>query len=472
MYRPCPFSFDTGMSTTKPFSGAVVALVLTGLAFALHASVFGLSFFSDDFSVIHRVGVQGDLGTGSFFRPLPDWTLYLNYHVAGPSPTAFRVVNVLLLGFNGWLVYQLGRNLLPHGESASPALISALLFVCYPFHNEPQLWIIGRSTIMSTSFVLLALIAASGRNSRLFRCVAVGICGWLGAMCYELALLLPILLLVLMVVVHPGERRTWWQMTLVSAGVVAVNLFLRSMLTGNVANDYGTSFFAHGILSYFAMGAKILGRLFLPPHPDERIQLIRFAVLNTVLLVFVFLLFRRTRYERNARILLLVLAGLTAVACGIGIIGGVSTRTSESDRFLYLPSAFLCMLVALSVTMLTRGKVRIGVVIVLLVASIFAMNQNHANWVVASRTIERIVHETPAPPAEGRLFVSGLPGDHNGAFIFRHGFREALLFAGRDTARIEVAAEQIGNAIVTDRGDTLMVTTNDRIWRSAGTITP
>lgn len=472
MYRPGPFRFDMGMSTTKPFSGAVVALILIGLAFALHASVLGLSFFSDDFSVIHRVGAQGDLGTGSFFRPLPDWTLYLNYLIAGPSPAAFRVINVLLLGINGWLVYLLGRDLLPHGDGATPELIAALLFVCYPFHNEPQLWIIGRGSTMATSFVLLALIAASSSKSRLFRCVAVGICGWLGAMCYELALLLPLLLLVLMAAVRPGERRTWWYMILVSAGIVVLNLLLRSLLTGNVANDYGSSFFADGILSYLAKGAKILGRLFLPPHPEEHVQLIRFVVLIPVLLLIAFLLFRRTRYERNARILLLVLAGLAAVACGTGIIGGVSTRTSESDRFLYPPSAFLSMLVALSITMLTRARLRISVVVVLLIASILAMKQNHANWVVASRTIERIVQETPSPPIDGRLLVSGLPGDHNGAFIFRHGFREALSFAGRGSARIEIVAERIGDTVVTDRGDTLIVTRNDRFWRPAGTITP
>ena len=43
------------------------------------------------------------------------------------------------------------------------------------------------------------------------------------------------------------------------------------------------------------------------------------------------------------------LAGLLLlfIACTVGFVGGVSTRTSESDRFLYLPSAFLCMLVGI-----------------------------------------------------------------------------------------------------------------------------
>ena len=467
------------MSIAKPFHSALIALTLVLVAFLLHAPVLGLTFFSDDFSVIHRIGVQGDLGTGSFFRPLPDWTLYLNHLITGASPIGFRVVNVFLLGFNGWLVYLLGRNLMTNTEDTrwSPALVAALLFVCYPFHNEPQLWIIGRSTAMATMFTLLALVVATSHASLINKCITVGLCGAIGAMCYELALLLPLLLAVMFLLTPKQERRTWWAMVFVASAVAGSNLLLRSMFTGNVANDYGASFFSRDITSYFSMSAKVFGRLLLPPDPAWAERGLLLAALSVALLVIAFLLLRRTKNEPVERKLFIALAGLTVVACGIAIVGGVSTRTSESDRFLYLPSAFLCLLIASSIFTLVRGWSRLAVVATLVIASVFAMRQNHANWIAASGTITQIVRATPQAPILGHLFVHGLPGDHNGAFIFRHGFHEALLFAEHDTSRVIRAdtlwsneADNVPPLALSfeNKDDTLHVLTIDRLVRWNG----
>jgi len=426
------------MTTSKPpFPSVLVFLALVASALLLHLPVLGLTFFSDDFSVIHRIA-GGDLGTGSFFRPLPDWTLYLNYLVTGFSPIGFRGINVLLLGLNAWLVYLLGRNLFMHDGSSrwSAPIIGALLFVCYPFHNEPQLWIIGRSTAMATSFTLLALIAATSRLGFVLKCVAVALCGALGALCYELALLLPLLLAALAFAAPSSERRTWWMMALITGAVAFSNLVLRSMLTGNMANAYGTSFFTHAFASYLAMAAKVFSRLFLPPNSAPMEQVFWSMGLLIALLVLAFALMRRTRHEPALRRQLLALIALVGIACAIGVVGGVSTRTSESDRFLYLPSAFLCLFIAVAIVSLFRGWARHACVWVLVIVSIIAMRQNHANWSIASRTIGNIVLGTPSAPASGRLFVQDLPGDHNGAFIFRHGYHEALLMANLDTARI------------------------------------
>jgi LPXTG-motif cell wall-anchored protein len=456
---------------TRPFPAGAVLLALVALALLLHAPVLGLSFFSDDFSVLHRIGVQGDLGTGSFFRPLPDWTLYVNYLLAGPTPWAFRIVNVVLLGINGWLVYMLGRRLLPDGGNArwSTALIAAVLFVCYPFHNEPQLWIIGRSTAMATMFTLLALVVATSHASMINKCIMIGLCGALGALCYELSLLLPLLLAALALAAPKSERRTWVAMVLITSAVASSNLFLRSLFTGHVANEYGASFFSNSITSYLGVATKVFGRLFLPPNPNTGVQTLLIAALALALAVIAYFLLRRTKNDPANRNLLLALAVMIVVACGIGIIGGVSTRTSESDRFLYLPSAFLCLLLAFTVSALGKGKARISAIGVLTMLSLVAMRRNHVNWIEASRTIERIVEATPEPPANARLLVHGLPGDAQGAFIFRHGYREALEFNGRDASHIRVVPEgpnSIWEFLRTETGDTLHRNGNDR-WFDA-----
>ena len=116
-------------------------------------------------------------------------------------------------------------------------------------------------------------------------------------------------------------------------------------------------------------------------------------------------------------------------------LGGVSTRTSESDRYLYLPSVFLCMLAGLLVLSIPQRAARMLVFGSLLIASTLALRSNHARWRSASATTTRILTELPELSASGLLFVSGLPDNDHGAFIFRNGFREAVWLSGRDGER-------------------------------------
>lgn len=450
-------------------------LLLVGFvaaALALHLRVLGCSFFSDDFQVLHRLGVRGDLGTSSFFRPLADWSLYLNYRVAGPRPWAFRVVNVALLGINAWLVVMLARNLF-RGEARPHwplPLLAGVLFLCYPFHNEPQLWIIGRGAAMATLVVLVALVFATGRAGAMTKCVVVGVCGALGALCYESALLLPLLLLAFAIALP--KQPAWRLMAATAAAMVVVNLLLRAALTGHVANAYGSGFFDHGILGYVTMSAKVLGRLFLPPSDDSQTQVACFVALVLALVALVWLLFRTTRGNREDRARLVALLLAMAVSCTVAVLGGVSTRTSESDRFLYMPSAFLSLLLAFAITRLRTGTGQALVCGAVLGCSLFFMARNHAHWRRASHRIEGIIRATPEPPSNGRLLVWNLPEDHEGAFIFRHGYREALEFAGRDASRILISPEGPGaiwEHLRTDAGDTLHRNGNDR-WFDAGAI--
>ncbi|MBK8225676.1 MAG: glycosyltransferase family 39 protein [Flavobacteriales bacterium] len=440
--------------------------LLVLVAVGLHWRALPFSFFSDDFSVIHKLGTRDDLSPGSFFRPLPDWTLWLQYRVHGPKAWAFRLVNVLLLGLNGWLVTLLARKLM----CAEATLLAGMLFVLYPFHLEPQVWIIGRSTAMSTLFILLALHAAAGELNPWRKSIGVFMLGSLGALCYESALLLPLLLAAWLIMLRPADMRGWGAAAAASAIAVALHLLVRALAINRVANDYGSGFFNKPMSDYLGMVAKVIGRSLLPPNEDPAVQTVCFAMLFVVLAVVAIGFWRASRAEPQARRIALLLVSLFGTASIIAIVGGVSTRTSESDRFLYLPSAFLCMLIALLMARLRHTVLRRSVIVLLSSASLFMLKSGQENWRIASWTIERLIAETPEPPPDGRLLVWNLPSDHNGAFIFRHGFREALVLAGRDASRVRITPEgpdAIGEYLLTETGDTLHRSGNDR-WFDAG----
>ena len=407
---------------------ALLALLATALV--LHLRVLGLSFLSDDLTILYRIGVLDQVGTGSFFRPLPDWTHWLNYKLAGPRPWAFRLVNVLLLGFNGWLLARVMHRLSTHLTLASSAAWwAAVLFVAYPYHQEPQVWIVARGPAMATSAVLLAVHAALGMGALRGRVIGVALCTFIGTMCYEHALLIPGLLIVLWTMLPSRKDAHWWPMVASSSAIVVLNLALRAWTGGQVANAYGSGFFQRPWTNYIGSATKVIGRLFLPPRPDADVQAWCFLALGLVLVALLLVAWRR-RGSAEWRAVLVLLA-LTAVSAAVAVVGGVSTRTSESDRFLYLPAAFLCAAVAVGLS--TVGRFRLPALLGLVFLCMLAQWKGHSHWVTASSTLERIISATPTAEPGTRVFISGLPGDHRGAYILRHGYQEALLFAGRDT---------------------------------------
>jgi hypothetical protein len=411
-----------------------VLFLLVIISLAAHASILNCTFFSDDFQVIWRLRA-GE--ASSFFRPLADLSLRANLALTGPEPWAFRGVNLALLGLNGWLVHLLARRLI----TADGALAAALLFVVYPFHLEPQAWIIGRGIALASAFTLGALVVATGHAPAILRAILVAALVLLGTLCYESALLTPLLLGAWRVILRPADTKAWRMMLVASIAAVALNLVLRWMVLGGLANDYGAAFFVKPLGDYLSAALKVVGRSFLPPHDDPPMQAVRFALLGLALAALGSWFRRANRSHPARRRAAVLLVTLFGIACLIAIVGGVSTRTSESDRFLYLPSAFLCVLVALAMEGI-RSKALWRMAFVMLVASwMLLLRQGLGHWRAASETIARIIAETPEPPRGGRLLVLNLPSDYRGAYIFRHGFREALFLSGRDAAQVVVVAD-------------------------------
>ncbi len=442
-----------------------VLLLLVAVSIGAHASILTCTFFSDDFQVLWRLRS----GEGSsFFRPLSDLSLRANLALAGAEPWVFRVVNLAFLGINGWLVHLLARRLL----SRDAALAAGLLFVLYPFHLEPQAWIIGRGIALASAFTLGALVVATGNAPWAMRAVLVGVLVLLSSLCYESALLAPLLLGAWWLLLRPADTRTWRVMVVASIAVVVLNLVLRWMVLGGLANDYGAAFFVKPVGDYLGSAFKVIGRSFLPPHDDPSVQTVRFALLGLALTLVGLWFWRSNRFHPERLRAAALVASLYGIASLIAMVGGVSTRTSESDRFLYMPSAFLCVLVALAMEGI-RSKAMGRMALVMLVASwSLLLRQGLGHWRIASETIVRLIAETPEPLHGGRLLVLNLPSDHRGAFIFRHGFPEALRLSGRGAADVVLVQEDLGQTVVTYDSDTLVVRESDVRYNASEALKP
>lgn len=419
---------------STPLFSAVLFLVG---AFVLYWNALKLTFLADDLVAVWRIGVRHEIPRSTFFRPLSEWSLVFNDLLSGPAPAGYRAFNVLVHGINAWLVMRFIGLLFPDTRDSGTrwiAVCSGLLFLCYPFHGEPVIWIVGRGASLATLFTLLALSALVRQQGRGQAVFLTSLLFFLGMLAYETAMLFP---LFAGIVLHAlgADRREVVRFMRAWSVVFVVHFILRMTCTDAWADSYGAGFFQHSMAHYIISIPKVLGRLFLEPHPDASNLIIRGAIGAVVIGSAALVFLRRTRGDTTARSRASALALLLLVSLVVPVMAGVSTRTSESDRFLYMPSVFACALLAMVLGHLPWRWSRNVMAAAVMVGCVFLLMRNTRNWINASTTIEDIIAEVPRP-VNGRIFILGLPGEVNGAFVFRHGFHEALLLADRDTMGI------------------------------------
>lgn len=415
-------------------------------AFLLFWPVLHLSPFSDDHSALWNSGVRGIPWRNGFFRPLSDLSFRMGHLLWGTSVDGHRAFNVVVHGTNTFLLIVLMRQ----WAGLRAGLLAAVLFLVYPFHQESIVWLVGRESALGTLAILLGLVIG---GTGLHPPVKVGVMSLvmlLGALCYESAvLLLPLAVLVAWSRLIPG----WPGMRplLITLGGTALCWFLwRSGSTAGEPSDYLYGLLPNDVSGLLMRVPKVAGRLFLPPEPDTTVQLVRAGALGVILIALAISI-RRAKGMAAMRGRLALLALLTVLASGMAIAGGVSTVTSESDRYLYLPSAFLCGLLGVGLACIGQRALRTGLTVALITSCFVLMRQNHANWLEASRITRLCVSALPPVPENGSLWIGGLPSDHAGAYIFRNGFPEAVDLAGGDGSRIIVVPPSVdlGEALKT-----------------------
>lgn len=117
-------------------------------------------FFSDDFSWLFRADNLLYnwydfifLRFAGFLRTVVNFYFYITYHLFGSHPFYYYLVNILLHGVNGYLVYLLGKNIT---RQQAIGWLAAIIFICLYSHREAIMWISAVTSLIDTFFVLLA----------------------------------------------------------------------------------------------------------------------------------------------------------------------------------------------------------------------------------------------------------------------------------------------------------------------------
>jgi Flp pilus assembly protein TadD len=109
---------------------------------------FGKSFWAG--------GPTASLGQDPYYRPLTNFTLWLDYHAGNGKPMVFHLHNLLMLSLLTALLMLLLARLL---NSRRAALFGGLLFAVHPLHSEVVSYVSGRTDLLMTLWIVVSAYA-------------------------------------------------------------------------------------------------------------------------------------------------------------------------------------------------------------------------------------------------------------------------------------------------------------------------
>ncbi|PVD53915.1 hypothetical protein DC498_00515 [Terrimonas sp.] len=414
----------------------LVFLVFGLIGFLLYYPILDNNFLSDDYDSLYRVCIQQTIIVKEFFRPLIDISFKFNYLLGGFDSSGYYILNLVIHIANVFIVYKIANVFKPENDKHDLlSWLSAFLFLIYPFHNEAVVWLTGRLASIACFFALLCIYVWLGNSTRVVKAALSITFYFTGLLAYESIVLLPLVIFIL-TWNKTNNRKNTFLFLGISFLVTVGYLLLRSYVSGNVYGDYGARMMDVDFLSIIIKAAKTMGRFFLPPSENSNLLIFTFVAIVVALIVLSFRLYKMYSMAALTPFIKLIMA--LVVASSIPLLFGISTRTGESDRLLYFPSVFLCMIFAMLIQLLIKtisGKV--VAVTMLSIYFITCLLQNNKNWEKASLISGKVLGYVKEANRKNVVFIN-LPDEIEGAFVFRNGFTKAMVLNNIDTGKIWV----------------------------------
>ena len=432
--------------------------ILTAIAYG---NIINSFFLSDDFNWIYQIKTRGVFGVWTtppdvFFRPLISLTLFADYQLWELNPLGYHLTNLFFHGLNAFLVYAMSRLLFRGADLAGKlinifSLVSGFIFIILHSHVEAVTWISARSDLVATCFGLAAFCGylkyKETDNNRLF--FISYILFFLGLLSKESVIIYPGL--VFLYELYNYLNKNYYinlleilYLPLMYASVLPIYLGLRYLGIRQFLGGYGSGVHTNFNLDMIQRGLASSLRIIIPPLPNipEENWVIFFAIFMTIICTFVVVcLCRQGVYILIAKLAILLL-GLFGTSLLPVINIRISLSNTEGERLLYLPSAFLVILLVLVIGVsLARFRVLLAIqfMIISIILSYYLYSFNQ-NWNLAGNIAKQVIESIDQEIQGRRMFLINIPDNLNGVYIYRNG----LYAAGQLFAESEI--ELLNNA--------------------------
>lgn len=427
---------------------------------ALFAGIFLLSpanlfFLNDDFTHLYLTS-QGKWLQQNSFRPVCDFSMWLDYRIWGLNALGFHLTNSILHLIATYLVYRLSLSLLAKyhqaGIASSNAILIAAIFFVYAFHAETIYWVIGRSSSLGAIFFLLSCIYYLKRKTSAKHFVLSLLFFGLGLLTYESVWIIPVVFVILSWLDVKHHSTIWKKEStfIITAIIVFIAYFIvRYFFIQQLIAPYeGERFLNFDIAGLTWNYAKLILRSFSK-------QAGNFYFLGSAFLITLFsiisFLFSRKRQLCIAVVLLWLISYIPYLSLGIDTFG------SEGERYLYQPTIFLSIIIGLGIVNAARTYKYI-ISLLYFFVHILLLNETRKNYEVASAVTKATVQQIRNMGKKDVLYIQQLPQENNGALIFRNGINGAVqLFSNAAVKTVKVISVYEGNF-------TFFNGVNEQIW--------
>ena len=410
--------------------------------------------------IVHQFRVPGGDG---FFRPITNLTLSATGLWAGPGnrPQLWRLVALALDCINAILVYVFALQLkLPR----TAAIAAACIFSVHAAHPEAVAWIAGRFDLVSTLFVLLAVVLFKAAYQSHYFDLLIGLAAlsmMLAALSKEPGFIFPVL--ATLVAWHAGEKS---KRVLLSLGIfyaVAAALFAyRWRVMGGIGGYVDLSGRPQAlhfslVRAFNILFLRIWTVLYFPINWS-----VQPGVLLLVLLaVYIGALLCLMRSRPSHRDILLGV-GLVVATTLVPLHLLVLNQDLQGTRMVYLTSAAFSILVGVALAGLSP-KVRSLCALTIILFNFGALTHNLAIWGTVSLRAQDACKDAAAlaGASVSHVVVQQLPQSIDGVFFFANGFPACVeAAAGR---KIEVEVDR--GAALPPSNNTLLLRWNRQLER-------
>jgi protein O-mannosyl-transferase len=361
----------------KRLSDARVPLGVCALSLLVYARSLFCGFVRDDFpQIVHNRQVQSweylpqlwgshlwsqeSDGPSHFYRPLFSVWMLLVHTIGGLAPWFWHLSSILLHVLATWLVFRLCRRLTRNDVAAAAA---AAIFAVHPIHVDAVTWISASCEVLFTIFALAAMLSLLGGEND--RDDSPNPRVWLSALWFSAGIfaketgivmlaILPVIAWVQLKGQVTGSQRLW-KASFPYGVVTAGYLLIRWVVMRSVGVEIGEHSWAEVVFSAPSILLFYMKKLFLPWNLSGSyvnpltssftaifwIQLVAIVVSLGAIAWFTF----RNRSLFGLAAPLIVIPVLPALA----VIRIYQQGDMTHDRYLYLPSVGISLLVALVV---------------------------------------------------------------------------------------------------------------------------
>jgi hypothetical protein len=431
----------------------------------LYFRALTIPFVADDWEFLiivdraRSIGVCFDLLVSRFVRPLVMLTYYTGYNVFGLWPLPYHVVLVLLHSLNAWLLCLVTIHL-DHRHRRWVGVGAGLLFLAFAGHTEAVAWVAGAADpfVAACAFGLLLAEERALTSEQPWRWTPLS---WLlmavALLGKESAVVLPAVAAVYGLARGATLRRVLLHAT-VPILLVAAYGIVRMRTYGMPTDAYG------GLGGYggplLAHARALLIRAFAPSSNRIADAWLAGRDIPWVLLAVLTIAAVAMWHGRNRGAVAFAACAL-AITLAPALPLSISLATTESERMVYIPTAFAAIITVLTIDALSNRRAVTATLIGLLVAAHAVLLQRmHARWRAAGEVFEGVSQSFVAaarlhdPGPDGLMFLLSMPDSVRGAYVFRGGFYARLHFLAPDLAARRASIVPVESQTLQHAGDT------------------